>query len=64
MVLLKDPGIRWYNLQELLLCINKCALTPFIALRLPSEGNTPQKMENQQCWPTAGNIVGALYHKL
>ena len=40
---MKISGIRWYNLQDLLLCIKKCILTSFVALGMRLEGNTPKK---------------------
>ena len=35
----KFTRIWWYNLKELLLWINKCALISFVALGMKSEGN-------------------------
>jgi hypothetical protein len=40
---MKIPGIRWYNLQKLALCIKKCIFTSFVALGMLPEGNTPKK---------------------
>jgi hypothetical protein len=52
------PGIRWYNLRELLLCIKKCALTSFVALGMRSDGNVPGNVE-----PTVGlSLTTMLQH--
>ena len=41
----KLPGIRWYNLKELLLSIKRCTLISFVAVGMRQEGNVPKNGE-------------------
>jgi len=46
----KVPGIRWCDLQELFLWLNKCKLTSFVDFGMRSEESVPGNVEPTACF--------------
>jgi hypothetical protein len=62
----KFPGIRWYNLQELPLWMNKCTLTSYVAVGMRSEGNFPKNGETVVgfCFSTMLQHTGRFWSRI
>jgi hypothetical protein len=62
----KFPGIRWYNLQELPLWMNKCTLTSYVAVGMRSERNFPKNGETIVgfCFSTVLQHTGRFWSRI